>query len=223
MILSVSVSPTLTYVYDLGSAHNREVFGSVETFAESLMNALMLYPDTAICCWTNSGQSRERGYLNIIGFESTAFPNTRMQFHSITREKWDEFSKDIKKKVEEARKKEEEIIAKWWADYHEAEELEGRKPDEIRVGDLIIYVSNNDKNVRRSGSSNARAAGWAIYYIDEVLPSGNVRFRITRPNDEPYGNVFVNYDSLDRGYPQRNCVRIESDWRKVLARKENAA
>lgn len=139
--------PNAVYLYDFGGAHGRQVYSKAEDLINDITKILkqlkLLDHEDGYFLYgmTNSNQMAQRKMLSDMGFKSTFIGN--LVQHHITDK---EFSTAVALAIEAAKKEE----ARLEAEKKKAEEeriardiKDGRKPGELRVGDVVVYMGHS--------------------------------------------------------------------------------
>ena len=193
-----ALSDTVSLLYDLGTAHGRLVYNSVENFA---VDILKVAGDHDLLTFTNNQQTKERAFLKEIGFScdniqvSVNNASERMMGHFITND-------DLKKSLEGLNERLKKIkkVEKAAQDF-----FLSRIDNELRVGDHVFYsTSLLGFNQRLVNTANV------VYVITRFLPSGRVKFVLSGG----HGIEYKNYEFGDGGYPAGNC------YKPICTRKE---
>jgi hypothetical protein len=179
----------LLYLYDFGGAHGRTEYKStpemIKDITKILTTTKLINKEGGyfIFGMTNGYQTNARNLLKKIGFKETAVGNLIQ--HSITS---DEFEVKAALAIEEAKKEEARLLAekeKAEAERIERDKKEGRKPGELRVGDVVWYRKHTEETRRVSqyvivapADSNGyvgyqAASSFAMYTLDYLLKKGN--------------------------------------------------
>lgn len=193
-----ALSDTVSLLYDLGTAHGRLVYNSVENFA---VDILKVAGDHDLLTFTNNQQTKERAFLKEIGFScdniqvSVHNASERMMGHFITND-------DLKKSLEGLNERLKKIkkVEKAAQDF-----FLSRIDNELRVGDHVFYsASFLGFNQRLVNTANV------VYVITRFLPSGRVKFVLSGG----HGIEYKNSQFGDEGYPASNC------YKPICTRKE---
>lgn len=193
-----ALSDTVSLLYDLGTAHGRLVYNSVENFA---VDILKVAGDHDLLTFTNNQQTKERAFLKEIGFScdniqvSVHNASERMMGHFITND-------DLKKSLEGLNERLKKIkkVEKAAQDF-----FLSRIDNELRVGDHVFYsASLLGFNQRLVNTANV------VYVITRFLPSGRVKFVLSGG----HGIEYKNSQFGDEGYPAGNC------YKPICTRKE---
>ncbi|RUP39356.1 MAG: hypothetical protein EKK63_10180 [Acinetobacter sp.] len=198
-----ALSDTVSLLYDLGTAHGRLVYNSVENFA---VDILKVAGDHDLLTFTNNQQTKERAFLKEIGFScdniqvSVHNASERMMGHFITND-------DLKKSLEGLNERLKKIkkVEKAAQDF-----FLSRIDNELRVGDHVFYSTsllgfnqrlvNGDINMNDQRLVNTASV---VYVITRFLPSGRVKFVLSGG----HGIEYKNSQFGDGGYPAGNCYK----------------
>lgn len=186
------LSDTVSLLYDLGTAHGRFVYGSIENFANDI---LKIAGDNDLLTFTNSQQTKERAFLKEIGFSCdniqihTGNSSDRMMGHFITNDDLKKNTKEIAELLEKRQKVEAAAQEFFRAKINDNEKF--------KVGDCILYNEKIPDFRTRVITSTIY-----LYRIIEVLPSGRVLF--ARDGET---HVYRNYEYGDGGYPSTRLFR----------------
>jgi hypothetical protein len=139
--------PNALYLQNFGGAHGHSEYkDSAALVADitKILNQLKLLDRKDgyfIFGMTNSNQGHARGLLKQAGFSSRTIGN--LEYHTITDK---EFAKAAALAIEATKKEEERIRLEKEAAIKamaERDEREGRKPGELRVGDVVYYHTHS--------------------------------------------------------------------------------
>lgn len=139
--------PNALYLCDFGGAHGRQVYTNptdlINDITKILSDCGLINKEDGYFIYgvTNSGQAPQRKMLESIGFTSTTIGH--LVQHSITDKEFstaaalaiEAAKKEEARKAAELKKAEEERIARDIKD--------GRKPGELRVGDVVVYTGHS--------------------------------------------------------------------------------
>ena len=193
------LSDTTSLLFDLGSAHGKQVYTSVEDFAQAIA---YVSNDCDLICFTNSSQTRERSFLQDLGFSmdniqvSSNVSPDRMMSHFITNE---DFQKKFKvvSKLKQVRLEAEKKALEFFFSRVDKSPL--------KVGENIGYIRANLRTellIREKYFST-------LYQITTILPSGRVKFKKVDGAGVARGKEYLNSYSVDQGYEKEHCYRID--------------
>lgn len=193
-ILKQVLTGNIALLYDLGTAHGRHSYQSLEGFSEALSQVREGYD---LVCFTNNSQPKERSYLRDLGFSMDPIQihergnHDRMMGHFIT-------SEAIAKSLEDGEKKAQ---LRKDAEKKASEYFVGLKKGPLEVGDTFNY--NRFERLRPTISTSG-----VSFIITQILPSGRVKFKLWGLN-RALGEEYYNHETNDGGYLSRDCHKAD--------------
>lgn len=195
-ILKQVLTGNIALLYDLGTAHRRHSYQSLEGFSEALSQVREGYD---LVCFTNNSQPKERSYLRDLGFSMDPIQvnesgnKDRMMGHFITSEAIAKSLEGVEKKVQ-LRKDAEKRAKEYFA---------GLKKDPLEVGDIMVF---NPAIVFRP---IIYSPGQSFFIVSQILPSGRIKFRLLNRNKIPINNEYYNHETNDGGYLASHCHKVD--------------
>lgn len=195
-VLKQVLTGNIALLYDLGTAHGRHSYQSLEGFSEALSQVREGYD---LVCFTNNSQTKERSYLRDLGFSMDPIQinesgnKNRMMGHFITSEAIAKSLEGIEKKAQlrkDAEKKAKEYFA-------------GLKKDPLEVGDIMF------PNRAIMFQPIIHSPGQSSFIVSQILPSGRIKFRLLNNNKIPVGNEYYNHETNDGGYLASHCHKVD--------------
>jgi hypothetical protein len=195
-ILKQVLTGNIALLYDLGTAHGRHSYRSLEGFSEALSQVREGYD---LVCFTSNSQPKERSYLRDLGFSMDPIQinesgnKDRMMGHFITSEAIAKSLEGVEKKVQ-LRKDAEKRAKEYFA---------GLEKGPLEVGDIMIFSKGI---LSRPIIYSPRNSSFAV---SQILPSGRIKFRLLNNNKIPVSDEYNNHETNDGGYPAVNCYKVD--------------
>ena len=195
-ILKQVLTGNIALLYDLGTAHERHSYQSLEGFSEALSQVREGYD---LVCFTNNSQSKERSYLRDLGFSMDPIQvhengnKDRMMGHFITSEAIAKSLEGVEKKAQlrkDAEKKAKEYFA-------------GLKKDPLEVGDIMVFSR------AIMFQPIIHSPGQSSFIVSQILPSGRIKFRLLNDHKRPIGDEYYNHETNDGGYLAMHCHKVD--------------
>jgi hypothetical protein len=172
--------PNALYLQNFGGAHGHSEYKDAAALVADITKILTQLKlldrkdGYFIFGMTNSNQGRARGLLKQAGFSSRTIGG--LEYHTITDKEFATAAAlaiEATKKEEERIRKEKEAAEKAMA---ERDKREGRKPGELRVGDVVYYrthsASNRQENqyvIVTDKAGYVSASSFGYYKADYLL------------------------------------------------------
>lgn len=202
-ILKQVLTGNIALLYDLGTAHGRHSYQSLEGFSEALSQVREGYD---LVCFTNNSQPKERSYLRDLGFSMDPIQinesgnKNRMMGHFITSEAIAKSLEGVEKKVQ-LRKDAEKRAKEYFA---------GLKKDPLEVGDIMFFNrAIMFRPIIYSPGQSSQAWATACFIVSQVLPSGRIKFRLLNDHKRPIGDEYYNHETNDGGYLASHCHKVD--------------
>lgn len=194
-ILKQVLTGNIALLYDLGTAHGRHSYRSLEGFSEALSQVREGYD---LVCFTNNSQPKERSYLRDLGFSMDPIQvhesgnKDRMMGHFITSEAIAKSLEGIEEKVQ-LRKDAEKKAKAYFA---------GLEKGPLEVGNIMVFSRGI---LSRPIIYNPRSS----FVISRILPSDRIKFRLLSSNKIPVGDEYYNHETNDGGYLASHCHKVD--------------
>lgn len=197
-ILKQVLTGNIALLYDLGTAHGRHSYQSLEGFSEALSQVREGYD---LVCFTNNSQPKERSYLRDLGFSMDPIQvhesgnKDRMMGHFITSEAIAKSLEGVEKKVQlrkDAKKKAKEYFA-------------GLEKGPLEVGDIMVF----SRGILSRPIIYSPGGSFHSFAVSQILPSGRIKFRLLNGHKRPIDAEYYNHETHDGGYLASHCHKVD--------------